>query len=50
MVGAVCVVSPSFRMLELQIDTSLLPVLKDASEIISAKLGYLKHHRGLVRL
>jgi DNA-binding IclR family transcriptional regulator len=50
MVGAVCVVSPSFRMLEQQIDTSLLPILKDASEIISAKLGYLKHHRGLVRL
>lgn len=50
MVGAVCVVSPSFRMVEQQIDTSLLPILKDASEIISAKLGYLKHHRGLVRL
>jgi DNA-binding IclR family transcriptional regulator len=50
MAGALCLVSPSFRMLEQQIDTSFLPNLKDACDAISAKLGYLKHHRGLVRL
>lgn len=50
MVGAVCLVSPSFRMLKQQIETSFLPSLKDASEVISAKLGYFKHHMGRIGL
>jgi DNA-binding IclR family transcriptional regulator len=50
MVGVVCLVSPSYRMLEPQIESSFLPNLKDASETISAKLGYLKYHKGRVRL
>jgi DNA-binding IclR family transcriptional regulator len=50
MAGAVCLVSPSYRMVEQQVDSSFLANLKDATEAISAKLGYLRHHRGLVRL
>lgn len=49
-VGAVCLVSPTFRMADQQIETSFLPGLKDASEIISAKLGYLRHYMGRIRL
>lgn len=48
--GALCLVSPSYRMAEPQIEGSLLPDLKDASEAISAKLGYHNHHAGRVRL
>lgn len=44
-VGAVSLVSPSFRMTEELVETLYLPGLKDACETISAKLGYLKQHR-----
>lgn len=48
--GAVCLVSPSFRMVEQLIETSYLPCLKEACETISAKLGYLKQHREQIYL
>lgn len=50
MVGSLCLVSPSFRMAESQVESMLLPNLRDASEAVSAKLGYLGHHVGRVRL
>jgi DNA-binding IclR family transcriptional regulator len=48
--GALCVIGPSYRMPEPQIETFFWPLLKDASESISSKLGYLKPYIGNVRL
>jgi DNA-binding IclR family transcriptional regulator len=48
--GAVCVVGPAFRMPEPQLETFFWPLLRDASEAISSKLGYLKPYVGSVRL
>jgi DNA-binding IclR family transcriptional regulator len=48
--GAICVIGPSYRMPDEQIQTSFWPLLKDASEAISSKLGYLKPYAGNVRL
>lgn len=48
--GALCVVGPTFRMPEPQIDTKFWPLLKDASDAISSRLGYLKPYSGRVRL
>lgn len=48
--GALCVVAPAFRMSELQIESRFWPLLKDASEAISSKLGYLQPYSGNVRL
>lgn len=48
--GAICVVGPSYRMPDDQIESSFWPLLKDASEAISSKLGYLKPYAGNVRL
>jgi DNA-binding IclR family transcriptional regulator len=48
--GAICVVGPSYRMSDGQVETSFWPLLKNASEAISSKLGYLKPYAGNVRL
>ncbi|MCM2264634.1 MAG: IclR family transcriptional regulator [Desulfuromonadales bacterium] len=48
--GAICVVGPSYRMPDLQIESLFWPMLKDASEAISSKLGYLMPYVGNVRL
>ena len=48
--GALCVIGPAYRMPELQIETSFWPLLREASEAISSKLGYLKPYMGNVRL
>lgn len=48
--GALCVVGPTFRMPEVQVETTLWPLLKDASDAVSSKLGYLKPYAGRVRL
>jgi DNA-binding IclR family transcriptional regulator len=48
--GALCVIGPTFRMPEPQIEAKFLPMLKDACNAISSKLGYLKPYSGMVRL
>ena len=48
--GALCVVGPAFRMSESQVDAMFWPFLKDASEVISSRLGYFKPYSGSVRL
>ena len=48
--GAICVVGPTYRLTESQIDAIFWPQLKAASESISSKLGYLKPYAGTVRL
>lgn len=48
--GVLCVVGPAFRMPEAQVETTFWPLLKDASEAVSSKLGYLKPYAGRVRL
>ena len=48
--GALCVVGPAFRMSETQVDAKFWPLLKDASNAISSKLGYLEPYAGRVRL
>lgn len=48
--GALCVIGPTFRMPESQIDTKFWPLLKDASDAISSKLGYHRNYSGMVRL
>lgn len=48
--GALCVVGPSFRMQEIQINTSFWPFLKESSEEISSKLGYMQPYAGRIRL
>lgn len=48
--GAICVVGPSYRMPDSQIQTEFWPLLKNASEAVSSKLGYLKPYVGNVRL
>ncbi len=48
--GALCVIGPTFRMPEIQIDAKFWPLLKDASDAISSKLGYLKPYSGRIRL
>lgn len=48
--GALCVIGPTFRMPEPQLDTQFWPLLKDASDAISSKLGYLKQYSGRIRL
>jgi DNA-binding IclR family transcriptional regulator len=48
--GALCVVGPAFRMSESQVDAMFWPFLKDASEVISSRLGYFKPYSGNVRL
>lgn len=48
--GALCVVAPTFRMPEAQAEATLWPLLKDASDAVSSKLGYLKPYAGRVRL
>ena len=48
--GAICVVGPSYRMPDAQIESHFWPLLKNASDAISSKLGYLKPYAGSVRL
>lgn len=48
--GALCVVAPAFRLPEFQIEAKFWPLLKDACDAISSKLGYLKPYSGSVRL
>ena len=48
--GALCVVGPAFRMADNQVESIFWPLLKDASEAISSKLGYLTPYTGNVRL
>ncbi len=44
--GSLCMVGPDFRMPPDKIRTELSPLLKEAGEIISSKLGFLGHHLG----
>ncbi|TLM68418.1 MAG: IclR family transcriptional regulator [Deltaproteobacteria bacterium] len=48
--GVICVVGPTYRMPEAQVDSWFLPLLKNSSEAISSKLGFLKPYAGNVRL
>jgi DNA-binding IclR family transcriptional regulator len=48
--GALCVVGPAFRLPEPQVESTFWPLLKEASDAISAKLGYLASYSGKVRL
>jgi DNA-binding IclR family transcriptional regulator len=48
--GALCVVGPAFRMPESQVNAIFWPSLKDATEVISSRLGYLKPYSGSIRL
>ncbi|NJC88135.1 MAG: IclR family transcriptional regulator [Desulfuromonas sp.] len=48
--GAICMVGPSYRMPEPQVESLFWPMLKETSESISSKLGYLKPYMGNVRL
>lgn len=48
--GALCVVGPGFRMPEPLIESVFWPPLKEASDAISSRLGYLKPYAGKIRL
>jgi DNA-binding IclR family transcriptional regulator len=48
--GAICVVGPTFRMPDLQVEASLWPLLRDASQAISSKLGYMQPYMSHIRL
>lgn len=48
--GVLCLVSPAFRLSEVQIEESFWPLLKEAGETISFKLGYMKPYMGGGRL
>jgi len=48
--GCLCLVGPSFRMSPERIQDDILPSLKEASNIISSKLGYLGYYLGTDRI
>ena len=48
--GALCIIGPTFRMSEEQIDGRFWPLLKEAGEAVSSKLGYFNLHSGGIRL
>jgi DNA-binding IclR family transcriptional regulator len=48
--GALCLVGPTFRMSDSQVDTKFWPLFKDASDAISSRLGYFKPYAGNIRL
>ncbi len=44
--GSLCMVGPEFRMTPEKIETEMLPTLREAGEIVSSKLGFLRPHLG----